>query len=211
MENKASIVVVDDDFTLLKMASELLKKEYKVSCVTSGMELLELMKKDLMPDIILLDVEMPDINGFNTLKQLRKIEDAEDIPVIFITGVNKIESELKGFATGAVDYITKPFVRQVLLARIGVHLENGKRLRQLRIMEKKEKNGGIDERKFNSFSDDLTSTEKKILRLILMGYSNKEIAQELNYTYNYVKKVVGFIYEKKNVNKRCNLIKGYFQ
>ncbi len=121
MENKASIVVVDDDFTLLKMASELLKKEYKVSCVTSGMELLELMKKDLMPDIILLDVEMPDINGFNTLKQLRKIEDAEDIPVIFITGVNKIESELKGFATGAVDYITKPFVRQVLLARIGVH------------------------------------------------------------------------------------------
>ncbi len=44
-----------------------------------------------------------------------------------------------------------------------------------------------------------------------MGYSNKEIAQELNYTYNYVKKVVGFIYEKKNVNKRCNPIKGYFQ
>ncbi|WP_312700863.1 DNA-binding response regulator [Sedimentibacter sp.] len=207
MENKPSVLIVDDDFTLLKMASEILRYEYAVSCVTSGAEVLELMADDFMPDIILLDVEMPEMNGFETLQNIRKIEDAEDVPAIFLTGVNKTEAELRGFSSGAVDYITKPFVKDVLLARIRVHLENGRRLRQLSIMEKKEKNGGLDEREFERIAETLTGTEKKILRLILMGYSNQEIAQELNYTYNYVKKVIGVIYEKKYVNKRSDLIK----
>ena len=207
MENKPSVLIVDDDFTLLKMASEILRYEYAVSCVTSGAEVLELMADDFMPDIILLDVEMPEMNGFETLQNIRKIEDAEDVPAIFLTGVNKTEAELRGFSSGAVDYITKPFVKDVLLARIRVHLENGRRLRQLSIMEKKEKNGGLDEREFERIAETLTGTEKKILRLILMGYSNQEIAQELIYTYNYVKKVIGVIYEKKYVNKRSDLIK----
>lgn len=207
MENKPSVLIVDDDFTLLKMASEILRYEYAVSCVTSGAEVLELMADDFMPDIILLDVEMPEMNGFETLQNIRKIEDAEDVPAIFLTGVNKTEAELRGFSSGAVDYITKPFVKDVLLARIRVHLENGRRLRQLSIMEKKGKNGGLDEREFERIAETLTGTEKKILLLILMGYSNQEIAQELNYTYNYVKKVIGVIYEKKYVNKRSDLIK----
>ena len=207
MENKPSVLIVDDDFTLIKMTSEILRYEYDVSCVTSGEKAYELMADNFMPDIILLDVAMPIMNGFETLESLRKIEDAEDIPVIFLTGVNKTEAELKGFSSGAVDYITKPFIKDVLLARIRVHLENGKRLRQLSIMEKKEKNGGLDEKEFNRFAESLTNTEKNVLRLILIGYSNQEIAYELNYTYNYVKKVVGIIYEKKYVNKRCDLIK----
>lgn len=207
MENKPSVLIVDDDFTLLKMASEILRYEYAVSCVTSGEEALMLMGGDFMPDIILLDVEMPVLNGFETLERLREIEDAEDVPVIFLTGVSKTEAELRGLSSGAVDYITKPFVRDILLARIHVHLENGRRLRRLSIMEKKERNGGLDERDFELIADSLTNTEKKILRLILIGYSNREIAQELNYTYNYIKKVVGIIYEKKYVNKRNDLIK----
>ena len=207
MENKPSVLIVDDDFTLLKMASEILRYEYTVSCVTSGAEALELMIDDFMPDIILLDVEMPEMNGFEMLQQVRKIEDAEEVPVIFLTGVSKTETELRGFSSGAVDYITKPFVRDVLLARIRVHLENGRRLRQLSIMEKKEKNGGIDGKEFERIAESLTGTEKKILRLIIGGYSNQEIAQELCYTYNYVKKVIGVIYEKKYVNKRTDLIK----
>ncbi len=206
MENKPSVLIIDDDFTLLKMASEILRYEYAVSCVTSGEEALALMSEDFMPDVILLDVEMPVMNGFETLERLRGMEDAEDVPVIFLTGVNKTEAQLRGFSSGAVDYITKPFVRDILLARVRVHLENGRRLRQLSIIEKKGKNGGLDEKEFKKNSETLTNTEKKILRLILMGYSNQEIAQELNYTYNYVKKVVGIIYEKKYVNKRSDLI-----
>lgn len=207
MENKPSVLIIDDDFTLLKMASEILRYEYAVSCVTSGEEALALMSEDFMPDVILLDVEMPVMNGFETLERLRGMEDAEDVPVIFLTGVNKTEAQLRGFSSGAVDYITKPFVRDILLARVRVHLENGRRLRQLSIIEKKGKNGGLDEKEFKKNSETLTNTEKKILRLILMGYSNQEIAQELNYTYNYVKKVVGIIYEKKYVNKRSDLIR----
>lgn len=207
MENKPSVLIIDDDFTLLKMASEILRYEYAVSCVTSGEEALALMSEDFMPDVILLDVEMPVMNGFETLERLRGMEDAEDVPVIFLTGVNKTEAQLRGFSSGAVDYITKPFVRDILLARVRVHLENGRRLRQLSIIEKKGKNGSLDEKEFKKNSETLTNTEKKILRLILMGYSNQEIAQELNYTYNYVKKVVGIIYEKKYVNKRSDLIR----
>ncbi len=148
---------------------------------------------------------MPELDGFDTLAALREIDDVQDVPVVFISGMDRPEVELKGLSFGAVDYIIKPFVKEILLARIRVHLENGRRLRLLRMMEKSEYSGWLDVNKFESAAIGLTETEKKIMRLIALGYTNQEIGQELNYSYNYVKKVAGIIYEKKSVNKRSDL------
>jgi DNA-binding response OmpR family regulator len=201
------VLIVDDDTTLLKMASEILRADYAVSCVKSGVEALLLMQTDYIPDIILLDVDMPGMNGFETLPLLHEIEDTQDIPVVYLTGTARPESELRGLSSGAVDYITKPFIKEILLARIKVHLEHGKRLRQLSMMEKNKQENVVDEGKFEQLAADLNNTEKKVLRLIVLGYTNQEIADTLSYSYNYIKKVTNIIYEKKHVNKRGELKK----
>lgn len=203
MADKNSVLIVDDDPVLLKMAGEMLRKDYLVSCVKSGQAAIRLLQADYSPDIILMDVDMPCLNGFDTLLALREREKTQDIPVLFLTGVTKTEAELKGLSCGAVDYIRKPFVGEVLLARMRVHLENGKRIRK----GTESISGGIDEEKFRRISSDLSDTEKKILRLAALGYTNQEIGEALCYSYNYVKKVVGIIYEKKNVNRRSDLKK----
>lgn len=205
MENKDAILIVDDDPVLLKMADETLRADFTVSCVDSGRDALSLLTSNYVPDIILLDIYMPELDGFDTLAALREIDDVQDVPVVFISGMDRPEVELKGLSFGAVDYIIKPFVKEILLARIRVHLENGRRLRLLRMMEKSEYSGWLDVNKFESAAIGLTETEKKIMRLIALGYTNQEIGQELNYSYNYVKKVAGIIYEKKSVNKRSDL------
>lgn len=207
MERKNMILIVDDDLTLLKMAGEILNGIYSVSLVKSGYEAIELLRTDYVPDIILLDIDMPEMNGFETLKALQNMEDCQGIPVVFLTGMHQAESELEGLSCGAVDYITKPFVKEILLARLKVHIENGKRLRQLSAMAQNRQELRIDEEKFEQISDGLSDTEKKILRLIVLGYTNQEIGETLHYSYNYVKKVVGTIYEKKYVRKRSELKK----
>ena len=207
MENKNAVLIIDDDPALLKMAGEILRNDYAVSCVKSGYEAIALLKTDYMPDVILLDVDMPGLSGFDTLERIREAEDAQDIPVLFLTGALQPESELKGLSSGAVDYITKPFIKEILLARLRVHLENGKRLRQLSMLEKNAQKNMIDEKKFRMFACELSDTEKKVLRFIALGYTNQEIADALSYSYNYIKKVTAIIYEKKCVSKRGEIKK----
>ncbi len=125
---------------------------------------------------------MPGLNGFETLALLRQMEDMQDVPVIYLTGLKQTENEVKGINTGAADYIIKPFVRESLLARLRQHLEKGKRLRQLSILEKNKTADGIDMQKYEQTAEGLTETERKILWLIAKGYSNQEICDELHYT-----------------------------
>jgi DNA-binding response OmpR family regulator len=199
MSGKKSILIVDDDPSLLKMAGEILRADFEVSCAKSGLEAVSLIKNRFLPDIILLDVDMPGMNGFNTLRKLRETETAADIPVIFLTGVNTPDAELEGLSAGGVDYITKPFVREILITRLKIHLENSLRIR-------KEK-GRIDKKKLSDFSKSLNETESKVVHLLALGYTNKEISESLGYSYNYVKKVVGVIYEKKCISKRSEIKK----
>ncbi|GHV45890.1 hypothetical protein AGMMS49546_32850 [Spirochaetia bacterium] len=114
--DKDSILIVDDDITLLEMASELLGETYQVSSAKSGKQALELLEKGFVPDIILLDIAMPLMDGYTTFEKIRALPPAQDIPVVFLTGLSETGSELKGLEIGAADYIVKPFVREILLA-----------------------------------------------------------------------------------------------
>lgn len=116
------ILLVDDNLANLKLASNLLKDHYKVSLTKSGIQALEFCEKN-KPDLILLDIEMPDMDGFETIKQLKRDPNTKKIPVIFLTGNNDSEIEVKGFEYGAVDFIIKPFSQNSMLHRIEMHLQ----------------------------------------------------------------------------------------
>ncbi len=205
VEEKKSILVVDDDIALLKMAEALLKEQYFVSLAKSGNQAVQFLRKGAPPDLILLDIDMPDMDGYETIKKLRQIENAEDIPIIFLTGLMEAESELRGFKEGAADYITKPFNQEILLARLELHLKNGEQ--RMRILQQTLQNAGIDEVRFARLSLELTPTEQKIARLIALGYSNQEICEELHYSYAYVKKVACVVFDKLDVSRRSELRK----
>jgi PAS domain S-box-containing protein len=118
-----TILVVDDDPSALKIINSCLKESgYRTAIATSGKIALERVKR-ILPDLILLDVIMPDIQGFDVCRHLKEDPDTKDIPVIFMTSLAKVEDKISGFRAGAVDYITKPIFHEELLARVHIHLQ----------------------------------------------------------------------------------------
>ena len=116
-----TIILVDDDPTNLAVGSDALDEYYDVLTLNSGARLLKTLEKHI-PDLILLDVEMPEMNGYETIKLLKSNPETAHIPVIFLTAKSDGESELEGLSLGAIDYIVKPFSPPLLLKRIEVHL-----------------------------------------------------------------------------------------
>lgn len=120
------ILVIDDDISNLKMASHILGSEkMRVSCSKSGGDAMIFLQEN-RPDLILLDVHMPEMDGFETLDAIRKSESTADIPVIFLTADEDSDTESKGFEAGAMDFIKKPFGPEEFLLRVrrvlsGIH------------------------------------------------------------------------------------------
>ncbi len=113
------VIVVDDDITNLKMAGHILSRSnMRVTALKSGQSLLDYVEANGKPDLILLDIKMPGMDGFETLIALRELEECESIPVIFLTADDNEESETKGLSLGAMDFIKKPFVPDVLTLRV---------------------------------------------------------------------------------------------
>jgi diguanylate cyclase (GGDEF)-like protein len=121
-EEKAIILIVDDAVTNLIILRDILKSKYKVVLAKSGSMALELAIKQ-PPDLILLDIIMADMDGYQVLSSIKNNELLKDIPVIFISALGNDEDEEKGLVLGAVDYITKPFSHAIVLARINNHID----------------------------------------------------------------------------------------
>jgi len=131
---KASILIIDDDEYSLKQLSGILNNDYTVRAVSSGPAGIRAVEK-FMPDLILLDVLMSGMTGFEVIAQLKNSEITKNIPVIFITGLTDDEDEEKGFTLGAADYITKPFSPAIVKMRV---LHQIKLLQQTRLIVEKE-------------------------------------------------------------------------
>jgi putative two-component system response regulator len=116
-----TIFVVDDSDTNLSMAENALEDLYCVMTLPSAAKMFTLLEK-VTPDLILLDIEMPEMNGFEALQQLKTHDTYASIPVIFLTGLTDVSIEVQGFELGAIDFIAKPFSAPVLLNRIKTHL-----------------------------------------------------------------------------------------
>ncbi|VXD24773.1 sensor histidine kinase [Planktothrix paucivesiculata] len=131
-----SILIVDDNLTNIKLLLDVLNQSgFRVSIAKSGENAL-LKLQETLPDLILLDVMMPGIDGFETCRQLKENPKTKDIPVIFMTALSELVNKVKGLQVGGVDYITKPIEPEEVLARINVHLQLRKMQLQLIQTEK---------------------------------------------------------------------------
>ncbi|MCL2670139.1 MAG: response regulator, partial [Syntrophaceae bacterium] len=118
---RETIVMVDDDITVLRVADNNLGNKYNFFTAPSGAKLFHILKR-VTPDLILIDIEMPDMNGYEAINLLKSAEKTAHIPVIFLTVKKDPECEIKGLDLGAADYITKPFSNALLIKRIDMHL-----------------------------------------------------------------------------------------
>jgi len=131
IKKSARILIVDDVKKNIQVLGNILKKEeYQINVAMNGIQALKLVNK-VVPDLILLDVMMPEMDGFETCKNLKASSKTRDIPVIFLTAKTEVEDIVKGFELGAVDYVTKPFNLIHLLRNIKTilalsHVRRGK-------------------------------------------------------------------------------------
>ncbi|MGD2118174.1 MAG: response regulator [Chromatiales bacterium] len=127
MQTKPRILVVDDESFYREVLENLMRNDYQVVLAESGDQALEIAVQQPKPDLIILDVVMPGIDGYEVCRQLKADPQTEDIPVIFLTVKSNVDDEVRGFNLGAVDYITKPMSPPIVMARVRTHLK----LRQL--------------------------------------------------------------------------------
>jgi putative two-component system response regulator len=121
-EPKQTVLVVDDTPDNLSLITTLLKDLYRVKIATTGNKALQIAFSNEPPDLILLDIMMPEMDGYEVCRHLKSDPQTTEIPVIFLTAKSEIEDELKGFGLGAVDFITKPISPPIVLARVRTHL-----------------------------------------------------------------------------------------
>jgi len=124
LHEKSTILVIDDTADNLTLIANLLKPFYRVKVTNSGEKGLSYIHDNTLPDLILLDIMMPGISGYDVLTRLKADQTTRFIPVVFLTAMSSPEDEKKGLELGAVDYITKPISAPILLARIKTQLQN---------------------------------------------------------------------------------------
>jgi diguanylate cyclase (GGDEF)-like protein len=122
MENKPVILIVDDISSNIQILAAVLKDDYRLKIATNGLRALELAASNPPVDLILLDVKMPEMDGYEVLSRLKADSTTKDIPVMFVTGKDSTLDEEKGLVAGAVDYITKPIRPIIVRARVKIHM-----------------------------------------------------------------------------------------
>lgn len=191
------ILYIDDDINMLNSGEDILiNAGYSVSLAKSGAQGLKLLSKSFGGyDLILLDVDMPEMDGYETFKEIRKLQGCENVPIIFLTGMDAPDFEVKGLTLGAADYITKPFIKEVFLARIGSKIRS--------LAPEKEEVPGSDRSK--ELEKILTPVELSVVRLVAEGCTNREIADKSNYSYGYIKKMISGILDKLELKNRAEI------
>lgn len=195
MSEVANILLVDDNPKYLKDALPFYG--YTVDTATDGVQALKLLSKNHY-DIVLLDVMMPNMNGWETLKAIRQNKNTQYLPVIMLTAVSEEQKIISGLKTGADDYIVKPFILPNLLARIEALL------RRVNWQKPVEKN--IELPYNTKHKPLLTSREKEVLSLAAKGQSNKDIADKLVLREVTVKSHLNNIFKKLNVTNRTQAV-----
>lgn len=198
MGGVASILIVDDNPKFL--ADALPMYGYDVTVAEDGLEALKILaKEDAKFDLILLDVMMPNMDGWDTLKAIRKNKKTEYTPVIMITAVSEDQKVVSGLKIGADDYIVKPFVLPNLLARIEAVLRRVQWQKEAQPKAEKTLNKDVN-------IDALTPKEKEVLALVAKGASNQEIADKLCVRDVTVKTHLNSIFKKLKVTNRTQAV-----
>jgi len=181
------IMVVDDNPDVLRLVEEALSGAgYDVITAPDARSALRDGALKL-PDLVLLDIGLPDEDGFTVYKRLREKPIALDCPIIFLTAQGDIDSRLHGFQQGAVDYVVKPFHIKELIARVKVHLH-----------EKEPVSGDIP--------NPLTEREREVVRLLAMGKTYKQVAHALQVSQSTIRNHLHNVYHKLDVVDRAQAV-----
>ncbi len=191
------VMIIDDDNVMLFMMKNQLEALYDVVAFSSGVEALaELEKTDSLPNLILLDIRMRDMDGYEVLSRLKANEKLKMIPVVFLTGMTDEVSECRGLEMDVVDYLKKPVAGKVLFARVQHYIE---------LYSNVENKGKLDENLLKEITEPLTERELETARLMAEFRSDREICDILHISMPYTKKLVSSVKEKLGLEKRGDI------
>jgi len=195
------LLVVDDDPGLLLAVSETLRSEgYDVMTARRGSEAL-VRVAEALPDLIVSDIRMPGMDGFQLVRNLRSTPHTRLVPIVFLTAKDETTDRIAGFRSGVDAYITKPFEPEELVAIVAGILERVQRTHGdlARLFGENEK-----EIKFQR-DEELTDAEWRVAETVARGLSNKEIARELNLSLRTIEGHISHILDKKHLSNRVEL------
>jgi DNA-binding NarL/FixJ family response regulator len=197
--NRKKLLLVDDDPNLLLLVADYLEfRGYEVISAKNGCEALAALKKDT-PDMIICDVMMPDIDGYELVANLRQRPEIAWIPVLFLSAKGQSEDRIKGLNLGADVYMVKPFEPEELVAQVESSLSQFGR-----IFEHADTGTFQDKLKVNTFVE-LTPTEIKVIQLVAKGLGNRPIAQQMNLSQRTIESHVSNMLGKSGLNNRTEL------
>ena len=205
------ILIVDDDRNTLTIMEQALKPFYEILPTTSGEEALAALHKmkgkafseptaaaSALPDLVLLDIDMPGMNGYEVLDRLKGNKELKNIPVVFLTGLTDEQAEMKGLEYEVLDYLKKPVGMRVLLMRVQHYLN---------LTAAQTESGTLNEDMLSMLPESLTGRELDVARLMAQFRSDREICDMLNISMPYTKKLVSVVKEKLGLEKRGDIRK----
>jgi len=180
---KHSVLIVDDEALNITALSHMLSDDYSVHVTKTGVEGFE-AAREMLPDIILLDIVMPEMNGYDVIEALKKDDDTKDIPVIFVTARGHVQDEELGLALGAVDYIAKPFSSSIVKKRVANQLKILSQMRTINELSRTDALTGIGNRRH--FNDVLDKEWSRAMRQqVSLGFIIIDIDHFKNYNDSY--------------------------
>nr|YP_009397531.1 hypothetical protein [Dasyclonium flaccidum]ARW66717.1 hypothetical protein [Dasyclonium flaccidum] len=201
MKQVKKILLVDDDRNLrYLLSSYLLAEGFFINSVDNIREALVSIKRDC-PDLIISDIMIKDLNGYDFIKLLKLDMILSHIPVVFLTAKGMTSDRIKGYKLGCHAYLTKPFNPNELLAIINNIFYNIDLLKNYSIYPINNSN------QFSKFLETFTPREKNILKLVINGFTNKEIAMNLNVSLRNVEKYISRLLKKTSTRNRTELVK----
>lgn len=202
--DKKRVMIIDDDIEMLHLMKNQLEVLYDVSDFSSGREALQTLEETgdgaKLPDLILLDIAMPQMDGYEVLGRIKSNEKLKKTPVVFLTGMTDELSECKGLEMDVVDYLKKPVASKVLFARVQHYID---------LYSETANSGKLDEEKLKDIPSPLTGRELEVTRLMGEFRSDREICDILYISMPYTKKLVAAVKEKLGLEKRGD-IRRYF-
>ena len=186
-EYRNRILIVDDDEVMLNLLEDILSDTYEVITYKHAQDAMFYLEDKERIDLLILDIQMPEVDGYELLSHIRQMLVYSDTPAVFLTGVSGHEAEIKGLNEGVTDYITKPFQPDVLKARVNAVLRSAKRL---------------DYTKVPRLEEPLSETELELLQMLALSYTNDDIAERLDYTYGYIRQMISKLLQKLKLENR---------
>ncbi len=194
------LLLIDDDPNLILLVQDYLEfRGYAVITAENGREALDILKEEI-PDMIICDVMMPEMDGYAFVKNVRENPRTEWIPVLFLSAKGQSQDRVKGLNTGADVYMVKPFEPEELVAQVESTLKQASRL-----LERPMKRSGQDPKLLVPDTVELTPTEVKVVQLVARGLSNREIAEVMNVSQRTIESHVSNMLAKTSLHNRTEL------